>query len=236
MATLLRTVRESLWVQRFFALVLGCNIALILWGFHVVPADLTPDGVATALGVVCMQMAIGVLAFFGPLAFQRFRSSIGIALVLGMLFAIAYDGILLAEFSPQLNPTFNVLFLFMLAAGLAGFIAGYRSHRFGHGVVIAIWAPVIGTAIWSIGWLIINYIFWGSSQWLFFWQNDGAIDEFQHSGETNLQVFLINDIHGAMFFHPLLSVAVGVIFGLATSGLAQGVVALRRKAARQPAF
>jgi uncharacterized membrane protein (Fun14 family) len=183
--------------------------------------------VATTLATVGMQVAIAVLALFGPLSFHHLRSSIAIAVLFGALFALAYDGILLSDFFPSTNLDFNIWLLFVGAASLAGFIAGYRTHRFGQGVVTAVWALVIGTAIWSIGLLLMNYVAWGSHQWYTFWLNDGAIGDFQHSGSTNLHVFLLQDMQGALFFHPLLSALLGALCGLLASAAAQGVLLLR---------
>jgi hypothetical protein len=87
---------------------------------------------------------------------------------------------------------------------------------------------VIGTAIWSSGLLIMNYAAWGTQQWYVFWLNDGAIDDFNRSGSSNLNVFLLQDMQGALFFHPLLSVFLGALCGLVTSSVAQGVLSLRK--------
>ena len=228
-STIRTTIRHSSWIQRLFALVLGCNCILILWGVKVVPTIATLNGIATTLATIGLQVAIAFLAFFGPLSFQHYRSSIGIAVVFGALFAIAYDGILLSDFFPGINLDVNIWLLFIGVASLAGFIGGYQTRRLGQGVIVAIWSLVIGTAIWSIGLTIMNYALWGTHQWYIFWLNDGAIDEFHRSGSTNLNVFLLQDMQGALFFHPLLSAFLGAICGLVTSGVAQGVLVLRKK-------
>jgi hypothetical protein len=207
--------------------VLGCNILLILWGIHVVPAIMYPNGVGTMLGDVGMQLAIAALAFFGPLSFKHYPASIGIAPLLGAFFAIAYNAVLLSNFLPSVNWDFNVVLLFLGVASLAGFLAGYQTRRIGQGVVIGFWTLVVGTAMWSIGTMIINYVFWGSHDWYFFWKNDGAIDDFLHSGSTNLHLFLLQDIQGALFFHPLLSAFLGALCGLGGSAAAQGVLLIQ---------
>jgi hypothetical protein len=224
-----RTLQQSSWIQRFFALVIGCNIVLILWGITVVPANSTLDGIARMLATLGMQMVVLLLALFGPLSFQRCRPSMGVALLFGLLFAIAYDGILVSDFIPGINLDVNIWLLFVGAASLAGFIAGYQTRRFRYGVAAAFWALVIGTAIWSIGLLLLNWAYWGSHQWYLFWLNDGAIDDFHRSQSANLDVFLIQDMQGALFFHPLLSAALGAICGLVASGAAQGVLRLQKK-------
>jgi hypothetical protein len=226
-STVLQTIRRSTWQKRTLALVLGSNILLILWGIHVVPAVVNPNGIGTTLGAVGMQLAIAALALFGPLALQRYSASIGIALVLGACFAIAYDAVLLADFMPSVNWDFNVVLIFLAVATLAGFLAGYQTRRIGQGVVIGFWSLVMGTALWSIGTMLINYAFWGSYQWYFFWKNDGAIDDFLHSGATNLHLFILQDMQGALFFHPLLSALLGTLCGLVGSLVAQGVLMIK---------
>jgi hypothetical protein len=227
-STILQTIRDCSWRERLLAVVLGCTIVLILWGIHVVPAIIYPNGIATTLGDVGMQLAISVLAFFGLLSFKRNQASIGIALLLGALFAIAYDAVLLSNFLPSINWDFNVVLLFFGVASLAGFLAGYQTRRIGQGVVVGFWTLVIGTAMWSIGTMIINYAFWGSHDWYFFWTNDGAIDDFFHSGATNLHLFILQDMQGALFFHPLLSAFLGALCGLVGSAVAQSVLLVQR--------
>jgi len=226
-STVPQTIRRSTWKEGTLALVLGCNILLILWGIHLVPAVVNPNGIGTTLGAVGMQLAIAVLAFFGPLAFQRYSASIGIALVLGAFFAVAYDAVLLADFMPSINWDFNVVLIFLSVATVAGFLAGYQTRRIGQGMAIGFWSLVLGTALWSIGTMIINYAFWGSHQWYFFWKNDGAIDDFLHSGATNLHLFILQDMQGALFFHPLLSAFLGTLCGLVGGLVAQSVLLIK---------
>jgi hypothetical protein len=180
------------------------------------------------VATVGMQVAVACLALAGPLAFQHHGTSIRLAFVGGALFAVAYDGILLSDFFTQISLDVNIWLLFVGAASLTGFIAGYQSRRFSQGVITAIWTLVIGTAIWSSGLMIMNYVCWGTHQWYDFWLKDGAIDDFSRSGSSNLNVFLLQDMQGALFFHPLLSVLLGALCGLVTSSVAQGVLSLRK--------
>jgi hypothetical protein len=229
MPTRLRIWRHFSWLQRLFLLVLIGNVVLILWGIRVVPATVaTPDGIARILADIGLQVVIGLLALVGPLSFQRNRSAIWISFLVGLLFAIAYESILLLDYL-GVSEDINVFLFFIGAASLAGLIAGYQTRRFSQGVIAAIWALVIGTAIWSAGVVSLHYVYWGSHQAYIFWQNDGAITEFHHSGMTNLNLFLIQDVQGAMFFHPLVSVATGAICGLMASGIAQGALRLGKR-------
>lgn len=70
MPTLLRSPHQTRWLQWFLTLVLGCNIVLILWGIHLVPATLTTvDGSGALLFALVLQVVIVLLALFGPLSF-----------------------------------------------------------------------------------------------------------------------------------------------------------------------
>lgn len=227
MPTLLRTLQHSSWIQRFLILVLGCNIVLIVWGIHVVPATLaTSNGIGALIAPLGLQMMVALLMLVGPSSFHRYRESIGISLLFGTLFAIAYDGILLLDVV-GISLDFNIWLLFVGAASLAGFIVGYQTRQVHQGVIAAVWALVIGTAIWSSGILLINYTFWGLTGGSF-WLGDGAIDEFRRSGSTNVNVFLLQDLQGALLFHPLLSVVLGAICGLVASSVANGLRRFQR--------
>jgi len=234
MPTLLRTLQHASWMQWLLVLVLGCNSVLIVWGIHVVPATLaTSDGIGALVAPLGLQMGVALLALVGPLSFERYRSSIGISLLFGSLFAAAYDGIVLLQLL-GIPLDLNIWLLFVSAAALAGFLAGYQTRQFRPGVIAAIWTLVIGTAIWSTGILLINYVFWGTHPWYLFWLNDGAIDEFQKAGSGNVNVFLLQDLQGALLFHPLLSVVLGAICGLIASGGANVLRWFQRTLATNP--
>jgi hypothetical protein len=223
-----RTLRQSSWIQRFFLLVIGCTIALILAGIFIVPSTLTSlAGVWAILGDILMQLALATLALFGPWSFQRYRQSIQISLAFGLLFALLYDGVIFGDFAGVYVDT-NIYALFIGAAFLAGGIATYQTRQLRRGVIVATWALVIGTAVWSVGILSINYATWGSHQQYQFWLNDGAIDDFHHSGSADLNAFLLQDLQGALFFHPLLSMVLGAVSGLVGSRAAQGIVLLQQ--------
>jgi len=227
-------VQQSLWSQRFFALVIGINVILIVLGVFIVPSTLaTSAGVVSLLGAICMQLALVALAFVGPGSFQRVRSGIGISTALGALFALVYVGIIIAEFF-GVQDNFNIVWLFVGVPLVAGFTVGYRTRRWGQGLLAAIWALVIGTALWSVGDMLVNYVFWGSHQQYVFWLYDGAIDDFRRSGSADLNAFLLQDIQGALFYHPILSVVFGAIVGLVGSGAALGVRLLQRGFSHAP--
>ena len=52
-----------------------------------------------------------------------------------------------------------------------------------------------------------------------FWLRDGALADFRRSGIHNLSVFLLQDLQGALFFHPFLSAVIGISCGLVGAGV-----------------
>jgi len=223
-----RSFQQTTWAQRLFLVVAGCNIALMLVGIYIVPSAVTSlSGVGSLLGAICMQLVLAALTLAGPVSFQRYRSSIGISFALGGVFALLYLGDIIVDFNGGSDPI-NIIGIFLGVAGVAGFAACLRTRQWHQGVIAAIWAPVIGTAIWSIGLMLLYYRTWGSHQLYLFFQGAGTIDDFHRSGETNLPVFLIHDMQGAFFFHPLLSIVLGAIGGLVSSSVAWGILLFRR--------
>jgi hypothetical protein len=224
MSVILRRLERTSWIQRLFLLVLGCNVVLLPLGLHVVPADLhSVQGLGVLLATMGLQAGLALLALMGPVAFDRYSRTMGISLGFGVLFAVAYLGILACEFAGiQLSfdtGSGTIYALFVSAALFAAALASLRTQRLRDGVVASCWALVIGTAIWSLGVLVLNYALWGSPHWYAFWQGDGAIDDFRQSGSTDLAVFLLQDLQGALFFHPMLSAVIGAIGGLVGGGL-----------------
>jgi hypothetical protein len=149
------------WRVVYCGAQLFCNVILILWGITVVPATVfTLAGIGRILADLGLQGAIGLLALVGPLAFQCHRPVIAISFLFGILFAVSYDGAVLADYvGVSLNV--NEWLLFIGAASLSGFIAGYKTRQFSQGLVAAVWALLIGTATWTVGVLLMHYAFLG---------------------------------------------------------------------------
>lgn len=170
MAGILHALRRTTWIERLFLLVLASNVCLIVLGLRVVPSDLgSAEEVWDVLGVIGLQCLLALLALVGPLAFHAFPRTVGISMGLGALFAAVYLGFLARDFSGMaLGPDDGPVTIYSLFVGigpLAGAAASVRSQRLREGVVAAIWALAIGTAIWSLGVTLLNYTLWGGSHW-----------------------------------------------------------------------
>ena len=215
-------LRSASGVQRLFLLTLAADTTLLMLGPFIVPASFTSaEGWGALLGALSMQVALSLLALVGPLAFTKYPRTRGISLVLGALFAAVYLGFLTRDFAGvPWGPDDDSTLLYSLFVGialLAGAAASLRTQRLWDGVVAAIWALLIGTAIWSLGVLLLNYTLWGSSNWYHFWLQDGAVDDFHRSGGQDLYAFLLLDMQGALFFHQILSAVIGAVGGLVGS-------------------
>ena len=231
-----RTSRKT----RVVLAVLAANAAVALAGMWVVPAVLRwPGGLAAMLGAVAAQFAIAVVAVIGPMRVDKRSRTAGIYLAIGTLFALSYVGLLATEIAGiQLSIDRGPVTVYALFAGagvLAGALTYWRTTRLLHGAIAGCWALVIGTAMWSLGWVSLNYVLWGGARWHRFWLQDGAIADFYRQGGPDLGAFLLQDMYGAMVAHQLLSVVIGIAGGFAGSGIVRAPMALARRLRRTTA-
>ena len=204
--------------------ILAANVVLILVGISFAPDSVgSPLGVGIVAADIGMQFGLAAVACIGPIALHRLGGPGSICAVAAAAFALTYDGLLLADLEGRPLPLNPYLF-FVTAALVVGFVLSYVTRRIGQGVLGAIWTLLLGTALWSAGFLVMIYTFWGTHHEYLFWLRDGAVNDFHRSGERNLGVFLLQDIQGALFFHPLLSFALGLAVGAvgASVGFAAG--------------
>jgi hypothetical protein len=213
--------------------LLSANAVLIVLGLREVPSSLSSaSGITGVIGAAAIQLGIGLVACVGGLSWQRHARTMGISLVLALVFAAGYLSLIALEFANVhvgIDTTATIYLLFVgvaVAAGLATRIAAFRLRD---SVIAAVWALVAGTALWSLGVLIINYATWGGHNWYLFWLGDGAVADFHRSGSHDFAAFILQDLQGALFFHPLLSAVVGAVGGLLGGLLARGFLALRRE-------
>jgi hypothetical protein len=143
----------------------------------------------------------------------------------GAAFALVYELDLLLDFAGRSPFGLSPYWFFVAAAIVASGLASYRTRRLSRGIAAASWALVVGTAIWSIGMMTTSYAFWQTRSGYSFWLRDGAVADFRRSGATSLWPFILEDIQGAMFFHPLLSLSLGAACGAVA---ASAVLAARR--------
>src|SRR5215813_14223725 len=166
MLRFLGVLRRAPWAVRLVLLTLAANVLLIGLGLLVAPSTLnTVEGWCDLIGAAGLQVAIALVALIGPVSLLKNASVAGISLGFGVLFAAIYLGFLVRDFTGSTlgidDGPLIIYSLFIGVALLAGLLASVRGQRFGDGVIAAIWALVIGTAIWSLGLLLLNYQLWG---------------------------------------------------------------------------
>jgi hypothetical protein len=195
------------------------NSALIIAGVFLVPATVRSlDGLGIIVADVGLQLAIALLGWFGPVSLERLGDAAGWCLVVGSAFALTYVGLLLFDFAG--HPLALSPYEFFVVAAVAGAIpVALRTRRVTRAILAASWSLVFGTLLWTTGLLVTAYAFWGTRGAYGFWLRDGALADFRHSGIHNLSVFLLQDLQGALFFHPFLSAAIGISCGFAAAGV-----------------
>ena len=195
------------------------NSVLIVAGVLVVPATVSSlDGLGIIAADIALQVAIALLGLFGPVSLGRLGDAAGWCLAVGGAFALVYLGLLLFDFAG--HPLALSPYEFFVCAALAGSIpVAFRTRGVTRAMLAAMWSLVLGTLLWSAGLLITAYAFWGTRGAHGFWLRDGALSDFRHSGIHNLSVFLLQDLQGALFFHPFLSAVVGISCGFAAAAV-----------------
>ena len=205
--------------RRVLLAAVVANSVLIVAGVFLVPATVRSlEGLGIIAADIGLQVAIAVVGLFGPVSLGRLGDAAGWCLAVGSAFALAYLGLLLFDFAG--HPLALSPYEFFVAAALAGSIpVALRTRRVTRAALAAAWSLVLGTLLWSTGLLVTAYAFWGTRGAHGFWLRDGALADFRRSGIHNLSVFLIQDLQGALFFHPFLSAVIGISYGLVGAGV-----------------
>lgn len=217
-------------VQRVLLVALAVDGVLVIGGAGLAPDALwSPAGLGRVVADLGLFVVIGGAAVVGPFSLSRFADVGDVCLWTGAAFALVYEIDLLLDFAGRSPIGVSPYWYFVVAALLASAWASYRTGRLSRGIAAAAWALVIGTALWSVGMMTTSYAFWQTRSGHAFWLRDGAVSDFHSSGATSLWPFLLQDVQGAMFFHPLLSLALGVILGTVGACAAVAVRSLRER-------
>ena len=93
----------------------------------------------------------------------------------------------------------------------------------GSGVLSAVVAALLSSLIWCIVTLAVFYLFYGSARQTLVFRAEGNYEDFQRSGMSDFNAFIMEDFLGATFFHlllgPLLASLLGILGGLAGKGI-----------------
>jgi hypothetical protein len=223
--------------RNLFLIGVGLAAALLLAGLLVfrgawedLPAVLPGLG-----GSIAVLILYGLLAWFWlPRLLRRDGQSLlwsqRLGLAAGAVFAIEIllEYILLpADNSRWGLVEFGLVFALYLAAAVA---AAWQTRRFSRGLVSALWAALAASLIWLAAVLLITYLFHGTDRQTLLFQAEGNFADFQRSGMSDFEAFILSDFYGAAFYHLLLvgPLAAGVLGSLG-AGLSVGLQTLAQR-------
>ncbi len=207
------------------------GLALVLHGWLSI-SGASPLSVAGAAIVLVAYGLIAVLIF--PVVNHIHPQILRLACATGLLGGMIFAGEMLLEYIllPENNSIFgsveygSVFTLYFLT----GIVAAVRSHQMRQGVLAAVVSAMISLLIWAIALLGIFYVFRGTSQQAQVFLSEGDYADFARSGMLSFDVWIVEDLMGATFFHlilgPLAAALTGGLGGLLGKGV--GIV-LRNK-------
>lgn len=138
-------------------------------------------------------------------------------IALGVLAGLVLGGEVVLEY--LLLPTNNTLYglveygLFFLLMILAGILV-YRDETPLKGSAQAgLLTGMMGSLIWYGIVLLVFHLFFGSAQQAQVFQAEGNLEDFTRSGLADFTTFIVQDFFGAGFFHLLLGMILGAMFG-----------------------
>jgi hypothetical protein len=212
-----------------------CNVALLWVVVFIVPQAFT--SLSSGAGLVAatlMQLLYGFVLLYSSIGLAtRDFAEVRLTVVLGGAYGLVYGALMLSEYLVPVTTGYSeltgtiavgILVVVCLVAGIA--TAG-RTGSVWQASLAAMRAAMIGTLIWLLAYLVITYAFWGTGTQQAVLQAEGTFEDFAAHGGGDFAVFLIGDMQGAAFFHPLLSALIGLALGLAGGGI--GRLAARRR-------
>jgi hypothetical protein len=202
------------------------GLALVTFGWLTTPGvnPLSPAGayvILVAYGGVGYALArrlhrlnprpLGLVGLFGLLAGAVFLGEVALEYV-----------VLPADNSTWGLVEYASVFLFIFTASL---LAAARSGQVRQGVLAGLGSALLASLVFIGVILIFFYAFRGTPQQAQVFQAEGNYADFSASGLQDFNIFIMEDIFGAIFFHslllPLAGTLLAVFGGLIGKGLAR---------------
>jgi hypothetical protein len=147
-----------------------------------------------------------------------FRLAIGVGLLAGVIFVV--ETLLEYSLLPADNTAFGLIefgLVFLIYASTSGLLT-YRRYHLREGVLGAVVAALFSSLIWCVATLAVFYLFYGSARQSLVFRAEGNFEDFQRSGMSDFNAFIMEDFLGATFSHlllgPLPASLLGIIGGL----------------------
>jgi hypothetical protein len=218
-------------VRRLPAIVLALAVftcVLVAVGLLITPTALTGQGLLAVAGVVLAQAACVVASRFGPVAAGTAPSAaVTVGVVIGLVVGGLYGLEGLAEYlTPAVTDVdvdvgYGIVAALVVSHCLAGWLGVRRCRTWRAGLLAALWNAIAEYLTWYPMVLICYYAFRVTAAAQRVLTAEGDLTDFQRSGMTDVNAFVLQDFFGAGLFHLLAAVLLAMIFGSAAAGLAR---------------
>ena len=189
--------QHSLYVPIGAALVVLAALLLIGYGVLLIPTT-------SLLSVGAAVLMLGLYAVLGwtllPRIDQHNPAILSLAIWAGLLAGVIFVVEPLLEYSvlPTDNTAFGLIefgLVFLIYAATSGLLT-YRRYRLRESVLGAVVAALLSSLIWCIVTLAVFYVFYGSARQTEVFRAEGNYEDFQRSGMTNFNAFIMEDFPG----------------------------------------
>ncbi|SPE56481.1 membrane hypothetical protein [Verrucomicrobia bacterium] len=189
-------------------------VALVISGRLLVPGM----SFASTMGALVILLAYGGLAAFCPARWhQRHPEVLRLGIVFGLLAGAVFAVEIVLEYVllPANNSRyglveFGLAFLCYFASAV---VSALRMRSIKDAVLTSVTSAFIASLIWVITLLAVFYAFRGSARQVLVLRGEGDYEDFARSGMSNFDVFIMEDLMGATFFHLLLGLLVAAVLG-----------------------
>jgi hypothetical protein len=189
-------------------------VALVLSGRVLVPGM---SWVST-LGALVILLAYGGLAASCPVRLHQrhpeiLRAGIVFGLMAGAVFAveIVLEYVCLPADNTRYGVVeFGLVFLLYFASAV---VSAFRLRSIKEAALTSVASAFIASLVWVITLLVVFYAFRGSPRQVLVLRAEGDYEDFARSGMSNFDVFIMQDLMGATFFHLLLGLVVAAVLG-----------------------
>jgi hypothetical protein len=207
------------------AVMLGLGLALFGW--------LTTPGA----NLISLAGASLILAAYGgaglALAPRLHRQDPRLLRLIG-LFGLLASAVFLCEIALEyvLQPfdntawgyvEYGAVFLLLFIAGL---VSARQTRRFRVGVLAGLGSALLASLMFVIVVLVFFYVFRGTTLQAQVLMAEGSFADFARSGMKDFNIFIIEDILGAVFFHSLLLPLAGALLSLLGALIGKGLTRL----------
>lgn len=204
-------------------------LALVIAGRLLVPAA----SLLSTIAASTILLAYGAMAVLCPFRLHRRHPAIlHWAVIFGLLAGAVFAGEIILEYI--LLPTDNsrygmVEFGTVLALYFASaFVSALRLRSIKNAALTSVASAFIASLVWVIMVLVVFYAFRGSQRQVLVLRAEGDYEDFNRSGMSDFNAFVMEDFMGATFFHLLLGLLVAAVLGFLGGLLGKAVARFQK--------